>query len=197
MAPCDASFGAVDCNWRKASVLWASYLVFPWGKDDMVEFTGKRLPDSARPSVQDLMARMDRPIVADIAKGDIDPRSSGEKDDLAAGIAFCPLEWKSDVMQGGANWEALRQKAEFYLLKAFHEGDAVLRSFASLAYAYCPWRFTTDSRGVQEVGPSGALIDIPFPENSRPRLSVYRARLADTYNRFLQLVPERALRAAY
>ncbi len=193
----DGYFGTVDYNFRTAGLLWAYYLVDPWMQDNtVIRYTGRGFVKDARACLQDLLTRMDRPIVGGIAKGNWNPRPGNERDDFAAGIAFWTLEWKSDATQQGSHWERLREKAEEFLLKASHEGDPVQQSYASLAYAYCPWRCYADELGAYLPGPEGALTPVPIPSGAWSRLGVLQARLIDTYSRCRNSVPERALRAA-
>ena len=186
----DIDFGMIDRNYRSAEILWAYFLVDPCQRVSRpARHPLMTLCMEARPSFRDLLKRMDRPIVEETL-GDGNPLHADVRDDLAAGIAFWTLQWRADAVLKG-NWESLHKKAEYFLLRASHEGDIVQQSFASLAYAYCPFRAYGDHVAFLEFSPGGNA-----PEREA-RLDEHRKRLIDTYSRFRSSVPERALRAAY
>ena len=186
--PLDVDFGRVDHYRRTAGVFWAYFLVDPWSQDGLY-FTGRGLTNSARLAYEDLWSRLNRPIFTEIVHGNYDPHPTDGKDDLAAGIAFWTLQWKADANGRHEMWEKFHKRAEDFLLKASHEGDAIQQSFASLAYAYCPFRNIHDRVGGKETD--------PLWPSREARLAEHHARLICTYNQFKTSVPERALRAVY
>jgi len=140
--------------------------------------------------VNDLLKRLDRPIVEAIANRNADPKPAGPEDDLAAGITYWTLQWQSSE-RGQRGWDGFHKQAEFYLSKASHEGDEVQQSFASLAYAFCALRGIGDWEAYEKG------TGEPMSPESIARLDASNKRLKDTYERFRNTVPERALRAAF
>ncbi|WP_025227221.1 hypothetical protein [Fimbriimonas ginsengisoli] len=171
-------FGTVDFSLKLADILWCDRLVYP------ITFG---YPRRAQELATDLLRRLDRPVVRVALRGEEPKYRTTPEEDLTLGISYWTLQWKASS-EGVGDESKFHSLAQRYLFKASHEGDAVQRSFAALAYAYCATRTIGDFE--DRNLPAG------FP-NHNYRTKQFRQRLTHVYETFKQSVPERSLRAAY
>jgi len=186
----DKDFGAISGGGTRyfpsASVMWAYKLVDSWTiGPSPYSLVLTDVSSAARPTLIDLLSRMNRPIVKEIAAGNttIEPKSPA--DELAAGIALWTIACREDAWHRPS--AIYFSQAGVVLAGAAEHGDLVGRSFASLAHAYC----LLGDKGL-EPGFTGN----PVRGEPLKRLNLCKSALIATYNEFYSSVPVVSLKAA-
>jgi len=186
----DAAFGPIsrgrDGYLSSASQMWAYKLVDTWSIAPPPHVGGETgVRPAAHPALMDLLARMNRPIVKEVAEGNIHVKPSSPADQLAAGIALWTIAYREDVWHRPS--KLYFSEAEAMLAKASKHGDSTGRSFASLAHAYC-------LLGDKGLPPKDS--GVPLHGEPLERLNRCKAALIATYKEFYSSAPLVSLKAA-